>query len=591
MPNNLPQPTSGADCNCLLHSILPHLIRNEHLHHQITNDQAFLDEIQAYYDLDYRITPDNFDYLFSQTYPSRRDQEVILGPVLRSFLYKQIKQAFENWKAANNQDDIHGDQALEFLGNCPTFAEGYIQSVTSNYDLDQLGSAPNFSDYLKGIYSRYHLDGYDVNILKERWGFDWDFITQTHEDLGEEAQYVQQAFNEKQQANQNANQPLIFSYFTTTTDKEGMQHPHFEFIPDVHLSPEDYGPSAYQLDPKNDYDNRIGIHAILNHNLADFHHSAHQSNTNERQTDQNEPNYTQGPEPQQQSQAEPSTIPNSEDSTDNNPPVYEAHTMPNYTSSAPKQAYERPKPSSKEQLQLAIAHEHLQNPNRHLNFSRQQPNATNNNMLIIILLNQNTANVRSQAHAQQTDIDSEFFCRWAGIMAQQTLAKSNQKPQLQLLQAGYGEANAYYHVNHNALEDDYSSASNNNPLTGLQRYILDRSAELQFDGSEFEARLYNALTNYAHHTPSVERYSQTTQHGSIETGLNNTARAQLSGVRYTMFQVDTHLLADQPRQPSNEPQSLTNGNYLQLDNGSEMRNNAQPSLLEDQSTDIIRHSP
>ena len=576
MPNNLPQPTSGADCNCLLHSILPHLIRNEHLHHQITNDQAFLDEIQAYYDLDYRITPDNFDYLFSQTYNSRHDQEVILGPILRSFLYKQIKQAFENWKTANNQDDIHGEQALQFLGNSPTFAKGYIQSVTAYEDLEQLGSAQSFSDYLQGIYSRYHLDGYDITILKERWGFDWDFITQTHEDLDEEAQYVQQAFNRIQQANQNANQPIICSYHTTTTDKEGMVHRHFEFIPDVHLSPEDYEPSAYQLDPKNDYDNRISIRTKLNHNLATFHHSAHQSNTNERQTDQNESNNTQGPEPQQQSAASS---------------TYEAHTMPSYTSSASNQSYERPMPSSKEKLQLAIANEHLQTPNRHLTFSRQHSNAPNNNMLIVILLNQNTANVRSQTRAQQTDIDSEFFCRWAGIMAKQTLANSNQKPQLQLLQAGYGEANAYYHVNHNALENGYSSASQNNPLTGLQRYILDRSAELHFDGSELETRLFRALTNYAHHTPYVERHSQTTQSGSIEAGSNNTARAQLSGFRYTMFYVNTHLLDNQSSQPSNEPQALTNSNHLQLDNGSNRLNETQQNLLEDQSTAITRNSP
>ena len=173
-------PTSSANYSCLLHSIIPHLIRNDQLLNRVAQDQALLDELQDYWQLGKAVTSDDFKYLFREFFTARQDQEIVLGPVLRSFLCKQMRLYFDQWKERAQVQDIYRKDTGNLLAqpDCPNFVRGFVEASCSGEQLGQLG-IESFSQYLHDIIGgNQYLGGKDILILQERWNFYWEFISQ-----------------------------------------------------------------------------------------------------------------------------------------------------------------------------------------------------------------------------------------------------------------------------------------------------------------------------------------------------------------------------------------------------------------------------
>ena len=173
-------PTSAANFNCLIHSLIPHLIRNDRLLNRVAQDQALRDELQNYWQLDKAITPDDVKYLFRKCFTARQDQEMIIGPVLRRFLYKQMQAAFEQWKQEHGRSDfycneIEGDSNdRHFNQGFPAFLRGFVDAYMSRELRQQ--NIDSFSQYLNNVVdNNQFLDGRDISILQERWHFYWDY--------------------------------------------------------------------------------------------------------------------------------------------------------------------------------------------------------------------------------------------------------------------------------------------------------------------------------------------------------------------------------------------------------------------------------
>lgn len=164
--------TSGGDNNCLLHSIIPHLIDKEIL----AGDDEFRELFANWYQLD-GMDQANFQDLFQRQFTARHDRETILGPVLRVFLHdcmqnlrgdgdltvEQIRQAY------------NADQASFDINKYPASVRGFVHSWRAG---ELSNDVTTYSHYLqKMINQKAYLDGKDLDILQERWGFYWRSIS------------------------------------------------------------------------------------------------------------------------------------------------------------------------------------------------------------------------------------------------------------------------------------------------------------------------------------------------------------------------------------------------------------------------------
>lgn len=192
------QDTSGGGSNCLLHSIIPHLIKWGNM----SEDNQFLEKFNEYYQQN--INREEFNKLFQDA--DRSEQEKFLGPVVRQYLHKLMtddlnSQETKEW--FNGAGDLHKTSAAQIAhsaiqwNNAPKCFWGFIDAAATN----NLGRIKKFSQYLDQVVKNGgYLDGYDTELLKKQWQFDWAYIPLDNEATKQQAlhdtwDYIYEAFN------------------------------------------------------------------------------------------------------------------------------------------------------------------------------------------------------------------------------------------------------------------------------------------------------------------------------------------------------------------------------------------------------------
>ena len=173
--------TSPGGYNCLLHSLIPHLIEQDKLAH----DTEFLATLSEYYHFECTITSEDFNRLFKYDFPARHDQEKILGPVLRQFLVNLMRQAYQEFQTIYPQKQLSKAEFLtnvtdffaffNWLADDPKLENKQITQAISGYLtlLNNEISIPlkyTFSDYLNHIENgTYFLEFNDIELLISRY--------------------------------------------------------------------------------------------------------------------------------------------------------------------------------------------------------------------------------------------------------------------------------------------------------------------------------------------------------------------------------------------------------------------------------------
>lgn len=217
-------PTSSNDHNCLLNCIIPHLVERD----ELANCEAFRIKFSQYYHFEHTLSASQINQYFKQYFPSRMDQEIILGQVMRQFLADCMEQARAEFLSQTNNSAItkhsfqYRDNGRIVYKNWLTYdsywcdnpikvvVDGYIQNCK-----DDPHTPRTLYDYIQNnIRQPRPLDCDDIKILT--YNFDVEFLFPMENSI---------------QLHQISDKAILIQY-------NGINH--FSFVPDTDKSAQDY---------------------------------------------------------------------------------------------------------------------------------------------------------------------------------------------------------------------------------------------------------------------------------------------------------------------------------------------------------------